>query len=132
MPGLQSIIGPVQDCSDEQLVGSFRSDGGSPAGNKWLNELFGRYHSRVAAWCFRFTGNRELAGDLAQDVFLRAYRNIDSFRGNSKFSTWLYTIARNHCVNDMKARSLRPEQTSESIELDLEDEFKESILASLE
>jgi RNA polymerase sigma-70 factor (ECF subfamily) len=122
----------MQKFSDEELVASFRSDGGPPAGNHWIDELFGRYHSRVALWCYRFTGNRELAADLAQDVFLRAYRNIDSFRGDSKFSTWLYTIARNHCVNEMKARSVRPEQTSESLEIDIEDGLKESVLESLQ
>jgi RNA polymerase sigma factor (sigma-70 family) len=122
----------MQDLTDEDLVANFRSHGGPPAGNRWADELFGRYHSKVAIWCYRFTGERDLAGDLAQDVFLRAYRNIDSFRGNAKFSTWLYTIARNHCINEMKSRSVRPEQTSESIELDIEDGVRESILASLE
>jgi RNA polymerase sigma-70 factor (ECF subfamily) len=129
---LQFIIETMQELSDEELVASFRSQGGSPNGNKWINELFGRYHSRVAVWCYRFTGARDLAGDLAQDVFLRAYRNIDSFRGHAKFSTWLYTIARNHCINEMKSRSVRPEQTSESLEVDIEDEMKESVLTSLE
>jgi RNA polymerase sigma-70 factor, ECF subfamily len=122
----------MQDLTDEELVANFRSHGGPPAGNRWIDELFGRYHSKVAVWCYRFTGERDLAGDLAQDVFLRVYRNIDSFRGNAKFSTWLYTIARNHCINEMKARSVRPEQTSESIELDIEDGVRENILASLE
>jgi RNA polymerase sigma factor (sigma-70 family) len=130
MPG--TIIVTMQDLTDEELVANFRSDGGPPAGNKWIDELFGRYHSRVALWCNRFTGERQLAGDLAQDVFLRAYRNIDSYRGQAKFSTWLYTIARNHCINEMKSRSVRPEQTSDSLELDIEDSYKESILASLE
>jgi RNA polymerase sigma-70 factor (ECF subfamily) len=122
----------MQESSDEQLVASFRSDGGPPAGNRWIDQLFSRYHSRVALWCYRFTGDRELAGDLAQDVFLRAYRNLDSFRGEAKFSTWLYTITRNHCVNEMKARSIRPEQASETLELDVPDSLKESVLESLQ
>jgi RNA polymerase sigma-70 factor, ECF subfamily len=129
---LERIIDSMQERSDEQLVASFRADGGSPAGNRWLDELFGRYHSRVAIWCYRFTGDRQTAGDLAQEVFLRAYRSIESFRGDSKFSTWLYTIARNHCVNEMKSRSVRPEQGSQSLELDIEDADKESVHAALE
>src|SRR5690349_2048205 len=106
----------MQEFSDEALVANFRSDGGPPAGNRWIDQLFSRYHARVALWCYRFTRDRELASDLAQDVFLRAYRNIGSFRGDSKFSTWLFTVTRNHCVNEMRSRSARPEQDGESIE----------------
>jgi len=123
----------MQEFSDEELVASFQSDGGPPAGNRWLDKLFARYHSRVSLWCYRFTGDRQVASDLAQDVFLRAYRNIGSFRGESKFSTWLFTIARNHCVNEMRARSVRPEQSGDPLEeADFEDPFKESVLESLE
>ena len=122
----------MQEFNDDELVARFRSDGGPPKGNRWIDQLFGRYHSKVALWCYRFTGERDLAGDLAQDVFLRAYRNIDSFRGDARFSTWLYSIARNHCINEMKARASRPEQTSESLELDIEDGLRESVLSLLE
>lgn len=127
------IIDSMQKFSDEELVANFRSDGGSPAGNRWINELFSRYHSRVALWCYRFTGERQLASDLAQDVFLRAHRSIESFRGDAKFSTWLFTVARNHCMNEMRARSVRPEQTSESIDdTDIRDPLSHSVIESLE
>jgi len=123
----------MQKLSDEELVASFRSDGGPPAGNRWIDELFSRYRTRVALWCFRFTGNREFASDLAQDVFLRAYRNIGSFRGDAKFSTWLFTIARNHCVNEMKYRSAHREQPVEPEFLEeMEDEIGETVHDSLE
>ena len=123
----------MQEFSDEQLVANFRSDGGPPAGNRWIDELFSRYHSRVALWCYRVNGDRELAADLAQDVFMRAFRNIGSFRGDSKFSTWLYTITRNHCLNEMKARSVRPEPSGEPVEMsELEAPLRETVLQSLE
>jgi RNA polymerase sigma-70 factor (ECF subfamily) len=122
----------MRESSDEQLVAKFRANGGSPGANRWIDELFGRYHSKVALWCYRFTGDRETAGDFAQDVFLRAYKSIDSYRGDSKFSTWLYTIARNHCINEMKTRSVRPEQASQPLELDIEDADRESVLSALE
>lgn len=123
----------MQEFSDEELVASFRSDGGPPAGNRWIDQLFSRYHSRVALWCYRFSGDRELASDLAQDIFLRAYRSIDSFRGDSKFSTWLFSIARNHCINEMRARSTRPEQSPAPVEeAEIEDAFKESVLEALQ
>ena len=80
-----------------------------------LNELFQRHHSRVGVWCFRLTGDRESAADMAQDVFIKAFRNLSSYRGESKFSTWLYSIARNHCFNEIKSRANRAETSGEAI-----------------
>jgi RNA polymerase sigma-70 factor (ECF subfamily) len=60
-----------------------------------VDVLFARHYATVARWCYRFTGDREAAADLAQDVFLTAHRHIGSFRGESRFSTWLYVIVRN-------------------------------------
>lgn len=104
--------------TDEELIGQFRAAPQSEAGKGSINELFGRYHNRVALWCYRFTGDREGAADLAQEIFLRAYRNLDSFRGESRFSTWLYTVARNHCTNEWKAKAARPEVSAEPMTLD--------------
>src|SRR5450631_2587456 len=103
----------MQELSDEDLVAKSREHAGSPKAETSIDELFRRYQSRVAIWCYRFTGERESAADLAQDIFLRAYRNLHSFRGDSRFSTWLFTIARNHCVNEMKARAVRPIATND-------------------
>lgn len=122
----------MHELSDEDLVAKFRTEAGSPGAETWINELFQRYHTRVAAWCLRFTGDRESAADLAQDIFLKAYRYLDSFRGDAKFSTWLFSISRNHCVNEMKSRSIRPEETSDPLVLDLTAGKAESVLQSLE
>lgn len=66
------------------------------------DELFARHYERVGRWCFRLMGEREAAADLAQDVFLKAHRHLDTFRGTSRFSTWLYTIVRNEGLNRLK------------------------------
>jgi RNA polymerase sigma-70 factor (ECF subfamily) len=66
------------------------------------DELFAQYYERVSRWCYRFTGERESAADLAQEVFLKAHRNLQSFRGTSQFGTWLYSIVRNEALNRMK------------------------------
>ena len=120
----------MQELSDEELVARFRTEAGAPGAQIWINELFQRFHTRVATWCFRFTGDRESAADLAQDIFLKAYRNLDSFRGDAKFSTWLFSISRNHCVNEMRSRAVRPEEASDT--LDLEHAKDESVLTTLE
>ena len=108
--------------SDEDLVARSRLDGLSPVRQReLLNELFARYHTRVALWCYRVTGDRNSAGDLAQDVLLKAHRNLDSWRGQAKFSTWLYSITRNHCFNELAAKSVRPEGTADSLDFELAD-----------
>lgn len=102
------IIREMEQLTDEELVYAYRDHGRSPNGDPWLNELFRRYHARVGLWCFRFTGDRDSGADLAQEIFLKAFRNLDSFRGDAKFGTWLYAITRNHCFNALKARTFRP------------------------
>ncbi len=105
----------MPDLSDEELIGRYRVHAGGPKADPLINELFQRYHGRVALWCLRFTGDRQSAADMAQDVFMKAFRNLRSFRGESKFSTWLYSVARNHCFSEVKARALRREQELEPL-----------------
>jgi RNA polymerase sigma-70 factor (ECF subfamily) len=94
--------------SDEELINQFRASTGPPQNNPQLNELFRRYHEKVGWWCWKHTGNKEQAADLAQDVFIRVFQKLDSFQGNSRFSTWLYTVVRNHCLNEIKSRASQP------------------------
>jgi RNA polymerase sigma-70 factor, ECF subfamily len=70
-------------------------------GDNLFSELFRRYKVRVSSWCFRLTRNRGRALDLTQEVFFKAYRHRHSFRGDSRFSTWLYAITRNHCLSSL-------------------------------
>lgn len=63
-----------------------------------------RHQRQVYQLCYRFAGNHEDASDLAQDVFIRAYRGLHSFKGRAAFSTWLYRIAVNVCLNQVGAR----------------------------
>ena len=69
---------------------------GSPAA---FEELVRQHQSMVHSLTFRMTGSVADAEDLAQETFLRAYAQIGTFRGNAKFSTWLYRIAVNTCLN---------------------------------
>jgi RNA polymerase sigma-70 factor (ECF subfamily) len=67
-----------------------------------FGEVFDRYHRRVVSWCYRIAKNRDRSNDLAQEVFLKAYRHRHSFRGDARLSTWLYAIARNHCLTSLR------------------------------
>ena len=71
-----------------------------------------RHRRSVYLLCYRFVSNHEDASDLSQDVFLRAYRGLRSFRGQSSLATWLYRIGVNVCLNRVSAKKLQ----SESIE----------------
>jgi RNA polymerase sigma-70 factor, ECF subfamily len=102
---------PFGALSDEDLLVEWKKLGGRER-DAVVNELFGRHYERVARWCLRFTGDRDRAADLAQDVFLKAHRHLDSFRGSSRFSTWLYTIVRNESMNRIQ-RSGPPMDTDD-------------------
>lgn len=101
------------EAPDEELLEQYRMAPASSRGVASLNQLFERHHSRVAAWCYRMTGDVDTATDLAQEVFLKVFQRIDSFRKDAKFTTWLYSIARNHCLDELRSRGGRPVETSE-------------------
>jgi len=112
----------MEPLSDEELISQWRSQSDSSEAEQWLTELFQRHHGRVALWCLRITGDRESGADLAQEVFMKVFESLHLFRGDAKFSTWLYTITRNHCYNKIKARAASPEQSGESLIADFADQ----------
>lgn len=69
-----------------------------------LGALFARYSDRVFRRCFELVGDRHEADDLLQESFLRVLRYRDSYKGTARFSTWLYRIATNVCLDHLRAR----------------------------
>ena len=67
-----------------------------------FTELVRRHQDRVFSVVYRMLGDREEARDVAQEVFVTVFRRIDSFRGESGLSTWLYRVAVNHCKNRIR------------------------------
>src|SRR5262249_38920023 len=65
-------------------------------------QIFELYQMKVYQVVFRMLSSAEEAKDMTQEVFVTVFKSIDSFRGDSKFSTWLYRIAINHCKNRLK------------------------------
>lgn len=68
--------------------------------------LVDRYKSYVFTLALRFTRNREDAEEVSQDIFVKAFRALADFKGNSKFSTWLYTIVNNTCITFLRKKKL--------------------------
>lgn len=91
--------------SDAELMQLLCAATGREETDQLFSEIFTRYHRSVVAWCFRLTHNRDASADLAQEILLKAYRYRHSFRGDSRLSTWLYAITRNHCLSAVKKRS---------------------------
>lgn len=73
-------------------------------------EALVRRHTRaVYAHAFRFFGDHSAADDVVQEVFVKVYRSLDSFDERSRFSTWLYRVTRNTCLDQVRAGNRRPQ-----------------------
>ena len=76
-----------------------------------FEHLVHAYEKTVYNLALRTLGNREDAEDVTQEAFLKAYRSLDSFRGDSKFSVWLYRIVSNLCLDLLRSRQRKPVQS---------------------
>ena len=80
-----------------------------------FDRLMERYQRNVYRLCYRYVNDHHDANDMAQEVFLKAYRAIRGFRGESAFSTWLYRIAVNTCLNFRSSRKPEAEEVADSL-----------------
>ena len=81
-----------------------------------FRELIEAHRDRVYNITFRMLGNRAEAEDVAQEVFITVFKTIDSFREESKFSTWLYRVAVNHCKNRIKYLARRHDRDRDELD----------------
>ena len=91
--------------------------------------LVAAYEKNVFNVALQMTGNREDAQDMTQEAFLKAYSSLSSFRGDSKFSSWLYRIVSNVCLDFKRRQGRRPSSSltvedddGENVQLDIADE----------
>lgn len=82
--------------------------------NPSFDEILGAYQDKVFRLCCAMLGNRGLAEETAQDVFVRVWKALPGYRGEASVSTWIYAIARNTCLTALKKRA---ERTAESLEI---------------
>lgn len=71
-----------------------------------FGQLVQRYQQYVFTLVLRFTDSREDAEEISQDVFVKTYRSLADFRGEAKFSTWLYTVVRTSCITFLRKKKL--------------------------
>ena len=84
-----------------------RESGGLGGDPDAFQELVGQHQRMIHCLCYRMTGSAADAEDLAQETFIHAYQHLDSFRGDAQFSSWLYRIAVNQCLNWKKGNARR-------------------------
>lgn len=91
-----------------------------PRGHQAFEELIHAYQSKIYTLCYRMARNAADAEDLLQEILLRLFLSLNSFDGRSAFSTWLYRVAYNHCLNALakKRRSTGREDELVSEPLD--------------
>jgi len=120
----RALVGPagehsarccLDEPSDDDLIRRHARESTSAAPLDSFGVLFDRHHRRVVAWACRLSGNYELARDLAQEVFIKALTRIAAFRGDSRFTTWLYTVTRNTYRDYEKACARRPRESAADI-----------------
>ena len=87
-----------------------------------FDELVRRYSPRVYGLVYNMTSNHEETNDLLQDVFLKAFRSIKGFRGDSSFYTWIHTIAMNMTINFLKKRNRRRGPSLDDVDAHIEND----------
>jgi RNA polymerase sigma-70 factor (ECF subfamily) len=85
-------------------------------------ELVDKYKQPVMNFIFRSLRDETEAEDLAQNVFLQVYKSRARYERTAKFSTWIFTIARNLCLNELRRRSRHPAESLEETHTDNEDQ----------
>jgi len=96
----------LAEFADEALVRIAQSAREPDDGRAAAAELLGRFQRAVYLWCFRYVREHEKALDMSQEVLLKTWQALDAFNGRSKFSSWLFVITRNRCLNEMERVSL--------------------------
>jgi RNA polymerase sigma-70 factor (ECF subfamily) len=92
-------LGQQPSFDDGELLRVARSDADPARRHDASATLLLRYRDVVYAWCLRYTRDHDRALDLSQDVMVTAWEKIGSFEGRSKFSSWLFAVTRNRCID---------------------------------
>lgn len=96
--------GRKMELDDEALVLQAQTSENPKAA---LDQLYRRHYARVLAWCQRLHHNEQDAMDVAQEVFMRLEKSLQSFRRGSRFTTWLYVVARRAAIDSLRGQQRR-------------------------
>lgn len=85
---------------DDEIIHKIRNDNSS----KYFEVLYNRYYSKVLDKCYSFVKNRQVAKELTEDVFSKVFEKLPSFKQLSSFSSWLYSVTYNHCIDYLREK----------------------------
>ncbi|MGB0838836.1 MAG: RNA polymerase sigma factor [Chitinophagales bacterium] len=118
--------------SDKELIAQIVETGETSL----FGELYDRYANKVYRKCISMVKNKEDAQDLSHDILVKAFLNISKFAGNSSFSTWVYAITYNQCIDFLRKRQKKRvvefEPQKETIDIEDTDGIEEKIIFDIE
>jgi RNA polymerase sigma-70 factor (ECF subfamily) len=117
-PAAPSRLEHLESADDRALAAAFL------AGQREAFDVIVKRHQRhVYQLCYRFVGNHEDAADLTQDVFVRAFKGLKHFKGDSALGTWLYRVGVNACLNrlSLKRPQMEPVDAAPRVDERVED-----------
>lgn len=98
-----------------------------------FNEIIEKYSNKIMKLCYLHLGSIEEAEDATQEVLLKVYKNIGTFKGDSNVYTWVYKVTINHCYNKIKRRNrFSFEDISNYLSLKSEDSVEDEVLCDFE
>jgi len=103
--------------TDQQIVAQAQQE--LPHVTVAFEELVSRHEQRVYAICIRYFGNVEQAEEISQETFLKVFQQLKNFRGDAKFSTWLYRISINLCHTAAQKKSSMPNENIDDLSDDI-------------
>lgn len=83
---------------DDEIILKMKTENAS----KYFEILYKKYYSKVLDKCYSFVKNKKLAEELTEDIFSKIYEKLPSFKQLSTFSSWLYAITYNHCIDYLR------------------------------
>lgn len=113
-----------EQLSDEKIIELVLS---GETGSRYFELLYNRYRNKVQNKCYSIVKDQSLSKELVEDVFSKTYEKLSSFKGNSSFSTWLYTITYNCCIDFLriKRKMHYPDWNKEHEMLEIPDKMEE-------
>jgi RNA polymerase sigma-70 factor (ECF subfamily) len=90
----------LSNLKDDEIIHRIRNEQSS----KYFEVLYNRYYSKVLDKCYSFVKNRKIAEELAEDIFSKVFEKLLSYKQLSSFSSWLYSVTYNHCIDFMREK----------------------------
>lgn len=84
-----------------------------------FTDIFNTYQKPIYNYVLRMVRNPDIAEELTQEIFIKTYKNLSSYRGDSKISTWLYSIATNSCLDYFRTSDFKKSEKTSAIILDV-------------